>query len=40
MHDRPFILANNRIDNEKVLNKLRYYFNHYNSKALMLKVLL
>jgi hypothetical protein len=38
MHDRPFMLANNRIDKEKVLNKLRYYFNNYNLKALIIKV--
>ena len=38
MHDRPFILANNRIDKEKVLNKLRYNFNNYNLRALVIVV--
>jgi len=38
MHDLPFMLANNRIDKENVLNKLRYNFNNYNLKALIIKV--
>jgi hypothetical protein len=38
MHVPPFILANNRMDKEKVLNKLRYYFNYYDLKALKTKV--
>ena len=38
MHGQPFILANNRIDNENDLNKLRYYFNNNYLKALNKKV--
>jgi hypothetical protein len=38
MHGQPFILANNRMDKEKVLNKLGYNFDDYNLKALKIKV--
>jgi hypothetical protein len=34
MYDQPFILANNRIDNEKVRNKLRNYFDNKNLKVI------
>jgi hypothetical protein len=40
MHDQPFILANNRIDKEKVLKRLRNNFYNNNLKALKLEVLL
>jgi len=38
MHDQPFILANSRIDNEKVLKRLRNNFNNNNLMALKLEV--
>ena len=38
MYGLPFILANSRIDKEKVLNKLRNYFYNKNLKVTKIQV--